>query len=32
VVTVILDENDEPMGEPWVELMGLTDRAWAGGC
>ena len=26
LVTVILDENDEPMGEPWVELTGLTDR------
>lgn len=25
LVTVILDENDEPMGEPWVELMGLTE-------
>jgi ribonuclease J len=22
-VTVILDETDSPMGEPWVELMGL---------
>jgi ribonuclease J len=22
-VTLILDENDTPMGEPWVELMGL---------
>mgnify|MGYP003382481248 FL=1 len=22
-VTVILDESDTPMGEPWVELMGL---------
>ena len=22
-VTVILDETDTPMGEPWVELMGL---------
>ncbi|MCB6177367.1 ribonuclease J [Rhodobacter sp. Har01] len=26
LVTVILDENNQPMGEPWVELMGLTDR------
>lgn len=24
LVTVILDENDQPMGEPWVELMGLA--------
>ena len=22
-VTVLLDETDTPMGEPWVELMGL---------
>lgn len=30
LVTVILDENDEPMGEPWVELTGLTDRGKGG--
>ncbi|MBA3911823.1 MAG: MBL fold hydrolase [Rhodobacter sp.] len=24
LVTVILDENDQPMGEPWVELMGIA--------
>ncbi len=23
LVTVILDESDQPMGEPWVELMGV---------
>jgi ribonuclease J len=23
LVTLLLDENDAPMGEPWVELMGL---------
>jgi ribonuclease J len=23
LVTVLLDETDQPMGEPWVELMGL---------
>lgn len=23
-VTLIIDENNQPMGEPWVELMGLT--------
>ena len=23
LVTLILDEGDEPMGEPWVEIMGL---------
>jgi ribonuclease J len=29
LVTVLLDETDQPMGEPWVELMGLpsTGRA-----
>ena len=25
LVTVILDEADEPLGEPWVELMGLPE-------
>lgn len=30
LVTVILDENDDPMGEPWVELMGLTDQGKGG--
>ncbi|WP_417723706.1 ribonuclease J [Salipiger sp.] len=25
VVTVILDEQDEPLGEPWCELMGLPE-------
>ena len=30
LVTVILDENDQPMGEPWVELMGLTDQGKGG--
>jgi len=25
LVTVILDEADQPMGEPWVELMGLAE-------
>ena len=25
LVTVLLDENDQPMGEPWVELMGLAS-------
>jgi ribonuclease J len=23
LVTILLDENDAPLGEPWVELMGL---------
>lgn len=26
VVTVILDENDEPLGEPWCEISGLPER------
>ncbi len=30
LVTVILDENDEPMGDPWVELSGLTDQGKGG--
>jgi ribonuclease J len=25
VVTLILDENDQPLGEPWVELAGLHE-------
>lgn len=25
VVTVILDEEDEPLGEPWVDLKGLAE-------
>ncbi len=25
VVTLILDEKDEPLGDPWCELMGLTE-------
>ncbi len=25
VVTVILDEEDEPLGEPWCDLMGLSE-------
>ncbi len=24
-VTVILDENDEPLGDPWVDMMGLPE-------
>jgi len=26
IVNVILDEDDEPLGEPWVELMGLSEQ------
>ncbi|WP_297774730.1 ribonuclease J [uncultured Roseovarius sp.] len=25
MVNVILDEDDEPLGEPWVEIMGLAE-------
>lgn len=25
IVTVILDETDEPLGEPWCDLMGLSE-------
>ncbi|GAA4223790.1 ribonuclease J [Sagittula marina] len=25
VVTLIMDEEDEPLGEPWVDLMGLAE-------
>ena len=25
IVTVILDEDGEPLGEPWCELMGLPE-------
>jgi ribonuclease J len=30
VVTVILDEEDEPLGEPWCELMGLAETGTSG--
>ncbi|MEL6523822.1 MAG: ribonuclease J, partial [Pseudomonadota bacterium] len=26
VVTLIIDEDDEPLGDPWAELMGLPER------
>jgi ribonuclease J len=25
IVTVILDESDEPLGDPWCDLMGLSE-------
>jgi ribonuclease J len=25
IVTLIIDENDEPLGDPWVETMGLAE-------
>ncbi|SIS51735.1 ribonuclease J [Phaeovulum vinaykumarii] len=30
LVTAILDENDQPLGEAWVELMGLAERGRTG--
>ncbi|MBK1635714.1 ribonuclease J [Rhodovulum adriaticum] len=30
VVSVLIDEEDEPMGEPWVELMGLPETGASG--
>ncbi len=26
IVTVILDENDDPLGDPWCEIMGLPEE------
>ena len=25
IVTIILDENDDPLGDPWCEIMGLPE-------
>ena len=30
LVTVILDEADEPLGEPWCDLMGLPETGTSG--
>jgi ribonuclease J len=30
MVNIILDEDDEPLGEPWVELMGLAEIGTSG--
>jgi ribonuclease J len=30
LVTVIIDEDDRPLGEPWVELMGLPETGASG--
>jgi ribonuclease J len=30
VVTLIVDENDEPLGDPWVELSGLAELGGSG--
>ncbi|KMK67086.1 ribonuclease J [Puniceibacterium sp. IMCC21224] len=26
IITVIMDENDKPLGEPWCETMGLPEK------
>ncbi len=31
VVTVIMDEDDAPLGDPWVELMGVPEKTRNGG-
>lgn len=31
IVTLILDENDDPLGDPWVELMGLSETGRSNG-
>jgi ribonuclease J len=25
IVNIIIDENDEPLGDPWCETMGLSE-------
>ncbi|WP_108484603.1 ribonuclease J [Oceaniglobus ichthyenteri] len=30
IVTLIMDENDEPLGDPWVETMGLPETGRSG--
>lgn len=30
IVTLIMDEDDQPMGEPWAELMGLPELGKGG--
>jgi ribonuclease J len=30
VVTMIVDENDEPLGDPWVETIGLPETGRSG--
>jgi len=30
IVTLIIDENDEPLGDPWVETMGLPETGRSG--
>jgi ribonuclease J len=31
MVTVLMDENDEALGDAWVEVMGLPERGKSGG-
>jgi ribonuclease J len=26
LVTLLIDENDEPLGDPWCEIMGLPEK------
>ncbi|WP_099823772.1 ribonuclease J [Oceaniglobus indicus] len=30
IVTLIMDENDDPLGDPWVEIMGLPEIGRSG--
>lgn len=30
MINVILDEEDDPLGEPWVEIMGLAETGGSG--
>jgi ribonuclease J len=30
MVTVLMDENDEAMGDAWVEVMGLPEKGKSG--
>lgn len=30
LITVIIDENDEPLGDAWAEVMGLAERGKSG--
>ncbi len=30
IVTLIMDENDEPLGDPWVETLGLPETGSSG--
>jgi len=30
IITLIIDENDEPLGDPWVELNGLSEVGGSG--